>query len=359
MNILIITNPCHGGGDIIFSMKLYNYLKEWYDCNVKIATTSPKSFISFGFDENNLFFLFEDGKHGREQCRRIGKMKLHEMNGEKVLPYFDLIFVAPLQADFDIKFGEIKKLLPYATREQTFYFSEYNDDMNKGHDFPIGIGKNRLGMFLTTTNENLTEKQKIPYTFVYISDNIDFAERCFISFLKMILEKYDYPSFKFIIQEWIVKDILKNKEKFIKICKKYYNKIVVMKKNKLPNVIYDDENGDDTLYFDGTILPLPYSKMPKLYHNCVGDLLVTGDQSITDALSYCKNTNIWYQIAPWKKDFAKELKKELPNSYFKSIITSCGTIRGLKYKLDSKKIIKRWDFRVLGRKKLDEIINKL
>ena len=37
-----------------------------------------------------------------------------------------------------------------------------------------------------------------------------------------------------------------------------------------------------------------------LYKFSLNDILVTGDQSITDVLTCCKDKHIWYQITDWK-----------------------------------------------------------
>ena len=88
----------------------------------------------------------------------------------------------------------------------------------------------------------------------------------------------------------------------------------------------------------------------------VKDILLTGDQSITDALSCCGSKNIFYQIAPWKITFGHELAKYLPNKYLKSVKTSCGTIKAIRYNSDYRNFIKKWDFKVLAKPKLDAII---
>jgi hypothetical protein len=90
--------------------------------------------------------------------------------------------------------------------------------------------------------------------------------------------------------------------------------------------------------------------------NSVEDILVTGDQSITDALSCCSSKNIFYQIARWKRMFGKGLSKYMPNQYLKSYKTSCGTLKAVKYKSNYKKFVKEWDFRTLAKPKMDAII---
>ena len=89
----------------------------------------------------------------------------------------------------------------------------------------------------------------------------------------------------------------------------------------------------------------------------VDDILLTGDQSLTDGLSYCKKKKrIWYQVVPWKQEFAYELGKVIPNKYLDNFRTSCGVIKGIKIPLDNTELIKRYDFRKLGKKRMDALL---
>lgn len=90
--------------------------------------------------------------------------------------------------------------------------------------------------------------------------------------------------------------------------------------------------------------------------HCVNDLLLTGDQSLTDALSCCPKKNLFYQIAPWKQNLAKNLARYLPNKFLLKKRLSCGSIKAIKYKSNHKTFVKRWDFRTRGKPKLDAIM---
>jgi hypothetical protein len=96
--------------------------------------------------------------------------------------------------------------------------------------------------------------------------------------------------------------------------------------------------------------------MVDLMANSIKDILLTGDQSITDAISCCYKKNIFYQIAPWKRDLAKNLSKEMPNVYLKSEKTSCGTLKAIKYNSNYEKFRNKWDFRTRGKPKMDAIV---
>lgn len=356
LKILILTTPCRNFGDVVFSMKLYRYLLSWYKCDVKIATPDVKDFLMLGFCSESLYKLRGKGE-GRIQCRRFRHLSFYTCDDIPLdPPEVDLIFVAPIQADFKVDLRDVKGLLSYANRFNTFHFSEYNDDLRKGHDFPTGIGKERLGLLFNDRPKNMENKEELPYAVAYLNKDVDFGEKCFLSFVKMILLKYDYPQFKIMVQKWIAEYILDHPQKVISLAKKTYDKIIVLRRDKEPKVILDEE-GDNTLIFDGSVFPTKYENMLPLYYYAIKDILVTGDQSITDVLSVCKETNVWYQIVPWKVDFSHELSKEIPNKYLKNIRTSCGTIHGINFKMKYTNLLKKWDFRKLGRKRLNQVIN--
>ena len=110
LKILILNAPCNGFGDVVFGMKLRNYLHEWYNCDVKIASTKVDNFKSLGEKDENLYQL-KGGKS--DQCRRFKNLSFVDKNGKKIkTPEADLIFVAPVQMDFDANYSDVKTLLP-------------------------------------------------------------------------------------------------------------------------------------------------------------------------------------------------------------------------------------------------------
>ena len=96
--------------------------------------------------------------------------------------------------------------------------------------------------------------------------------------------------------------------------------------------------------------------MLRLIKYSVKDVLLTGDQSITDALSCCWDKNLFYQTAPWKEDLAHNLAKYMPNKYLLKKKTTCGTVKAIKYKSNYSKFVRDWDFRTRGKPKLDAVI---
>lgn len=357
IKVLIVNNPCMGFGDLVFAMKLSKYLREWYRCEVKIATTQLNGFKQLGEDENNLYLLKNKVKvkenKRTSQCRRN---KLLEIDSPHVYK-FDLIFVAPLTADFKPDYADIRSIIPYSNRFNTFYFSEYNDTLQKDIDFHTGIGDGRYGLLLNGIKngkrlENLGHK----YAVIYISDSINDADKCFLSFMEMVSKKYSMirgiKYFEIITPNWISKKLYH--KKILKLLDKYYDNIKITGKDEV-KYLKGGKNKGYTLNIRTDIYPLVNSDMIRLIKYSVDDILLTGDQSITDAISCCYKKNIFYQIAPWKQNFGKYLAKNLPNKYLEKKITSCGTIKAIKYKSDYYKFKEHWDFRKLARPKMNAI----
>ena len=162
LKILLLNAPCNGFGDLIFAIKLRDYLSHWYDVEVTIATTFEKGLLSLGSDPKYVVGLV-GGKS--TQCRRFAGLKFN-----RKIPKQDLMFVAPMQIDFEPDLKDVQKLVPYANIWNTFTFSEYNDDLNKNFTFNTGVGKDRDGIFLTKFPKTRGKPKglKNPYAMVYV-----------------------------------------------------------------------------------------------------------------------------------------------------------------------------------------------
>lgn len=373
ISILILNAPCNGFGDIIFAMKIANYLREWYNVKITIATTNTNSFITLGENPNNLVKLISksDKNKTNNQCRMFKNLIF-----EKKISDHDLIFVAPVPSEKDNNYYDIQRLINYSNKFNTYFFSEYNYGSN--FDFPTGIGGGgyRYGLLFNNINsENLKRVNGInnEYAVVYISDNIVRSETCLISFFEMIAKKYskDNKNFDIIVPNWVIEDCIEYtgmwvlrqncvyfKKLIIKLLSKYYSNIDIVTKDKIRKNIFTKETKNDNslLTIRGDIYPLKNEEMLGLINYSVKDILLTGDQSITDALSCCPEKNIFYQIATWKESFGKDLAKNLPNKFLMKKSTSCGSLDALKYNSNYKKFVDYWDFRKLAKPKMDAVI---
>jgi hypothetical protein len=351
LRILLLNAPCNGFGDLIFALKLSKYLKEWYGITVTLATTYESGLLKLGADPRYVVGLV-GGK--QTQCRRFSSLKMN-----RSIPTQDLIFIAPVQIDFDHSINDVRKIIPYSNEFNTFSLSEYNDYIDKDFTFNTGVGKDRDGILLTkvpTKYKGKPKGLKNPYAVIYTA-SINNVDKCILSFVEMIAKKY-YKKQKFTRFDVVVPGWFADEDMDSKLCKKigkYYPNILIKTKQKT-FIVKQDVSSNRTLTFRADILPVSNKNMLKLMSMSIDDILLTGDQSITDALSCCSKKNIFYQIAPWKSDFGKKLAQEMPNIYLKKISTSCGTLKAISYDSNYGKFVKKWDFRTRARGKMDAIV---
>ena len=136
--------------------------------------------------------------------------------------------------------------------------------------------------------------------------------------------------------------------------KGYYENVVIKTDSTLK--ISSVRQGS-TLTLRADIGPLPYAKYTGLFKNCLPDVLITGDQSVTDIISCCKNYNIYYQIMPWKTNFAKNLAIALGKDFIRKVSSSCGLEKfSIRTRLNLKNVAKNYSFEKLGKPKLDAIL---
>jgi hypothetical protein len=356
LKIILLNAPCNGFGDLIFALKLSNYLKEWYSADVTLATTLEKGLLELGADPKHTVGLI--GGNNKLQCRRFKRLKLN-----REIPQQDLILIAPMQIDFSPDLADVKALLPYANVLNTFSFSEYNDSLDKKFTFNTGVGKNRDGILLTkyAKGSGLPDGLKNPYALIYVAGSLPDVDICILSFVEMIAKKYykKYKKLDIVIPDWFAHQNLN--DRLVHNVSKYYPNILQITKKKLSNerdsfVISEGHKNENQLTFRCDILPVPNKLMMHLMEKSINDILLTGDQSITDAVSCCYKKNIFYQIAPWKSDLAKNLTKEMPNSFLKTTQTSCGSLKAINYDSKYEKFRKTWDFRSRSKPKMDAII---
>ena len=361
LHIGIINVPCEGFGDIIVCQTFYEYLRCWYPKHkLTVCSTTPEKFKKLGYKTKITPISVRYG--GDAECELPN---LHYFKKkDKPKQDFDIIISIPIiNYQFDINL--FRKFIPYANLFNTFTVSEYNGYLPP-YTFPIGVGKNQLGLLLNPMKlpkQNLVET---PFAVAYlqppdISGGVwgVHCRPCFLSFIELLGKKYSkkHPIFQVIIQQWIVDDLHSSsffKQQLKQVITKYY-----------PNVwILGNDHNDHFFLGEGAsiilradILPQPRPLFISLMKDSVEDILVTGDQSITDCLSNCKHKHIWYQIAPWKTDFAKALSKEIGDRNISNFRTSCGTLRGMNQTIDYQPLLQKNDFRKLGKQRMDAIVN--
>lgn len=325
VDILILNSPCNGFGDIVFAYKIANFFKSQYRCNVDIATTQPEKLINLSGSRKGVIPL---GYQRGDNCRRYEYLKIN------LKKKYDLIFNAPVNMDFELDHSDIKKLIPYSNRFNTYYFSEYGDYLDKEFDFHLGLGRDYDGILISEENpvypKKLLETVKYPYALAYINtdDNSDNWDMCITAFIKMLGSKYkntlELVSTDKVLEYlvYLPKSSLYNK------FGKYWKQFIYVDKDRNLQVLKINSKNDKSLILRDDILPVTNKQMINLMKYSIKDILMTGDQSLSDVLSCCPEKNIWYQTVPWKFDFVGSLSQELGNPLLGYYHTTCGVVGG-------------------------------
>jgi hypothetical protein len=360
LTIGLFNVPCGGFGDIILTKTFHDMLKKWYpEANIKICTTGGEKYNSVGIKDNLVKLTRIDGSiYDDGECSSFDKLKL--VGKHK----FDIMIVLPI-INYVFNYNKFKKLIPYSNYFNTFTMSEYNGEFSP-YTYPIGVGKGNLGILFNDFKIKQQKLIKKPYALVYIQPSPAWGPHsryCFLSYLEMICTKYSkkHSKFQIVIPSWIEEDLNSSDvfyNKIVKCTKKFYNKLII-KYPEEEKILYEgnEKNKKTELIIRADILPQKRDVFISLMKDSVNDILVTGDQSLTDIISCCKsNKTVWYQIAPWKKGLADQLSKYF--KYFKTYKTSCGTLKAinLNLKVNWKDFMKKYDFRVNGKRITDSII---
>ena len=354
LRILILNAPCGGYGDVIFAMKLATYIKKWYGITPLIATTNKHSFIELGVAKSSVISLI-DKKQESTECRRFGALSF-----EKKMPLVDLVMVAPVTTNHDPSLRDVKKLLPYATKWNTIFFSEYNHSHGELFTFNMGVGANRDGILLDPIfSTKVKRSKKLPnkYAYLYIAAGQPDTDQCALSFIKMVSKKYATTK-QFDI---VVPPSITITPAMIRATGKYFSTVVIQTKDSREIVFTHPTNHKkSTLTFRQDILPQPYRNISSLIKYSVREILVTGDQSISDVIGCCSRYKLpFYQIVPWKRNFSKELARNLPQKFIRNYKTSCGTMEAISYQPKLRTFVKRYNFTYRGKSKLDLILQFL
>jgi hypothetical protein len=359
LHAIILCVPCGGLGDAVFGVKLRRYLQEWYGSimTVDIATTAPALFKKLG--EKNIIHL---SIHGAPECRRIGSAFLPSRY-KHAKP--DLIFVAPVIEDRRVDFLDVRRLFPTSTQFNTYFFSEYNTTVRPEMDFPTGLGKNRLGLLFTTLKPGAYPRELAsrgtPFALAYVASSHQSPAKCVGNFVRMVAAKYlpeakKHGEFHVIIPEAVVRMFSVST---LRDLADGYAGVIVKTGDDDSKEVWTRPPGSSApvLVLRGDVLPLPLKRMQTYMYHSVRDILVTGDQSITDAISACpREKTVWYQIMDWKMNLAKELAIWAKNDALESKSTSCGGLDYIDFNRTSCNVLKHWDFRKLARSKLDGVV---
>ena len=294
LRIALINVPCGGFGDIIVCQTFYEYLKEWYPQHeIIVCTTTPDKFKQLGINTSKFIKIHVNGD---DECELYNLMYF-----KKQPKKFDIMICVPI-INYAFNINQFKKFIPYANLFNTFTMSEYNGYIPP-YTFPIGVGPKQLGLLL---NKHKVKKHSIikkPYALIYIQPSPEWgvhSKTCFISYMEMISKKYHkkHPFFQIIVQQWIIDSLNESpqlKHRLKEVLYRYYPNVWIVSKDSESEDSFFQGQGN-SMIIRGDILPKPRPEFISLMKYSVKDILLTGDQSITDCLSVSQNKRIWYQI---------------------------------------------------------------
>jgi len=377
VSVALINIPCGGFGDIVNCKTFSDYLKEWYpSMKVSICTSAPDKFKSLGISTKDLVELLPIKIYKKEEggeCQPFSNLKF-----KNKVPKFDLMIVVPMVNE-KFNYKSLQKLIPYANNFNSFDLSEYNGEYGP-YAFPVGVGTDQLGLMLTSMKIKKHNFIRGPYALAYTAGHdrgqgiITHTNTCIMSFIEMICKKYNHhKTFQLIIPPWFCSEdhdyeisLMTSPQlrtRFNNIAKKYFDKSYLILKDERIIPLFDTSTNKNTdknhkvFIIRGDILPKHRQDFISLIKYSVEDVLLTGDQSMTDGIAYSPmNKRIWYQISPWKKDLVHELSKAIPNKYLDNFRTSCGTLKGIHVNLNNKDLVKQNDFRKKGKLRMDGIL---
>jgi hypothetical protein len=357
IRIALINATSAGFGDIIFAQRIRTYLLDWLGGKVVIYTTAP--------DNHKKLQGTGDGIVAAKGSS-TGHVYPKNLSFPKADEYFDMYIITPVVNRYSPTRSDVYDMFKYATPSNVFTMSEYNSqsDPMRNFDFPTGVGRGRMGLLLTKPPRlKRNPKIKNPYVLIYIAseEHIVRAWECYAKFVEMVVFKNgkDIKKLDIVVPGWIADDFIYNGE-LIDAIETMYPNINVVDIDGNIEVLTVDEDDSRVLTVRGDILPVNSTQMMSLIRYSLRDILLTGDQSITDAMSCCVlDKNLFYQIASWKENFATNLARYLPNKYLSNVATSCGTMKAIDYRSDYKDFAKNWDFRILGKPKITALAHML
>lgn len=357
LRICIFCNPCGGNGDVVFAIKLYTYLKAWYRCSITIVTTRPKTFLKNHIIPDTRILCVKEPGLRADDCLETKVLKIYDRQCKKQVKVkpFDLFLVAPWVSEELFKYDSLKGLFPESNPFNTYIFSAYNQDANEFvqlFDFATGIGKSRVGLMLMDRKvkkpTKLLRKISGPYVMSYISKSDIISKsapiECLKAFIKIMIKKYP-DGITIIVPKFIEKELV-----FVKSLTHFGVSITLVTEKKTHEFGSDD---DPLFTLRADILPVSMDLFHGLLKYSEPDMLLTGNQSVTDLLSIRDDVTLYYQLMPWESSFSKELKKLIKIPWLSSAKNSCGSTAKAS---PSYKQVKKHDFRKLAKPKLDAII---
>lgn len=210
---------------------------------------------------------------------------------------------------------DLSKSFPGAASSNTVLFSVYNpeddQDVNADFDFPMGVGP---GMPVRAQDLPARLRGK-PYVFVYVGRSA--SEACLFNFVDHVTSKYG-PGVSVVMPDYAYKNL-----------------------------------GSPTIRgvtFVTDVFPLTPPQFAAVMKHSLPDVLLTGNQSVSDVISCCdSDKTLWYQGDLWTAAFGHALNRYGGVQLCDDPRDTAGSLTALK---------RDWDFETRAKTKLMNIITK-
>jgi hypothetical protein len=349
VHILVYAVALGGNGDIVYAFQLRDALFRFWSSTCNGETKLKVHFLVY--DEHDHTSAEKVSKRHKNVYRRVASLRpdlvddlqiafpnqiaydLHNcygwFPGNKI--QYDFVFCAPVTASGmwkkpyknDLKrnlYHVMSHTFPYLSIDCLKTFTVYNTDDgdSSDYDYSAGIGEGHLGIFQAVFDsvyceeKNVYDSYKLSnlYGVVYIDTseyNMDSAVKSLINYLEDVITSYCIKQKKnlSIVLQPQAYDIIP-----VGFFKFWSNKHQ-MQFLKNGRGIRKYRSGKTTpvssLNFRTDIMPLPQIDFRCLVQKSVMEILITGNQTVSDVMSCCKNKIIYYQCAEWAVTFARRV----------------------------------------------------
>ena len=375
-HIVMLCAPCQGFGDVVYARKIAGLLCGWYpSARVLVASPQPDLFYKLGpMPRGSTVEMLLVSPGTSPACRKFGRLRWG-LRGGKGPEAPDLVLVSPLPAGFQPDLADVRALVPSATRHNTVFMSEYNCDLEPGpsrlHCMQVGLGGDRMGLLFGDAGGGRACPQPLraawAYTVAYVAHNTRATLRCLHDFLELATQENRAPpgkEFHIVVPALLAVNLAGGTVASLAKRAGFTRAVIVPKEGKVRHVLGGGGGGGGgttarTLVLRGDVLPLPYEEMNALLNHAAADVLITGDQSLSDALA-CKGKRVWYQVMPWKANLARRLAEQLDRPELASNPAgSCGdegTLTLLASERTRAQLVRDWDFAKLSRPLFDALV---
>ena len=247
---------------------------------------------------------------------------------------------------------DLQALFDNVDEENVITFSVYNGEellgtdeldffKNTDYDFATGIGEGKYGIMQPADvsaapcdKEFLIQYGLIEgmYALVYVDAKQEHANDCIKEFVKRVVHKYkplDAQPFSIVmpVGAWNVEI----EQFFIDLTGRYRFRL-----SRNGKVIRKDDG--PTLDIRTDILPLPRKQFICLLKHSVREVLLTGNQSVSDVATCCPDKLLTYQVSEWTRAFGKAVGR---------FADTCGEKADIEWPAPSQPlsdITSEWDF---------------